>query len=31
MMWRMDEIVVGSMVTTYHLYRTLGMKKEAHQ
>jgi hypothetical protein len=31
MMWRMAEIVVGSMITTYHLYRTLGMQEEAHQ
>jgi hypothetical protein len=31
MMWRMVEIVVGSMITNYHLYRTLGMQKEVHQ
>jgi hypothetical protein len=31
MMWRMAEIVVGSMITIYHLYRTLGMQKEAYQ
>jgi hypothetical protein len=24
----MAEIVVGSMITTYHLYRTLGMQEE---
>jgi hypothetical protein len=27
----MAETVVGSMITTYHLYRTLGMQKEVHQ
>jgi hypothetical protein len=25
MMWIMAEIVAGSMITTYHLYRTLGI------
>jgi hypothetical protein len=31
MMWKMAEIVADSMITTYNLYRTLGMQEEVHQ
>jgi hypothetical protein len=31
MMWRRDNIIGGSMMTTYNPWRTLGMERDAHQ